>query len=263
VSLVGDPAWTITADGGHLVITAGADAVWLVEDVSADTVERLREFWSSTPPAESELPAPAVPLVQHLAGLGALRPQGWNEPVAAVRVIDVGDPSAAFRDALARTVSVNVDAPTAVVVRTNAPLRALADLAAELASTRTPHVLCDLAFRQTLVLGPYVVPGDTSCLACLAGRVGTRWGDPDPPAAPAAAGDAELAATLVSRWARAGAGSTRAALVEATVSFDLENFSTRRESLWPVPSCPACAIAGRTPDDRGVLDLPWLSAASP
>ena len=242
MTLEGDPAWRVAPDEGRLVVTAGADAVWLLEDVPAAVADVVARFWSASPPAPDELPPVAQPVVAHLVGLGALRPAGSTEPRNCVAVVEVGDPAPAFTSAL----PVRAGADFTVVVRTNAPLRALVDAARELAITGRPHVLCDLAFHHTVALGPHVVPGDTACMACLAQRVGVVWGDPDPPTNPAVASDpadAALAGALVARWLRHGAGLAN--LVNATVSFDLDDLYTRREPLWPAPGCPNQSCADR------------------
>ena len=136
-----------------------------------------------------------------------------------------------------------------VVVRTNAPLRALLDVAADLHRQQAAHVFCDLAFHHTVGLGPQVVPGDTSCLGCLVARVGVRWGDPEPPDAPAALSDAALAARLVAR----ALGNDNGSLVNAAVSLDLATLTSRREPLW---RSPACAVCSDWPVD-GRIPLPW------
>jgi len=247
MALVGDPAWRVVPDQGHLVVTAGADAVWLVEDVPESVAEVVARYWSATPPAE--VPTEARPVVEHLAGLGALRPAGLSQAPTSVGLLVVGSPLARFADELGAT---DGPADLTVVLRTNAPLRALIDVAADMHRTGSPHLLCDVAFHHSVVLGPHVVPGDTACLGCLAGRVGTRWGDPDPPDSPRASADAALAAQLVRRWL-ANLGEGGAGLVNATVTFDLVSFATRREALWRSSVCAVCAD---WPDD-GRLSLPW------
>lgn len=247
MALVGDPAWRVVPEEGHLVVTAGADAVWLVEDVPASVAEVVARYWTATPPAE--VPGEARPVVEHLAGLGALRPAALSSPPTSVGLLVVGTAPAGFADELGAT---DGAADLTVVLRTNAPLRALIDVAEDLHRAATPHVLCDIAFHHSVVLGPHVVPGDTACLGCLAGRVGMRWGDPEPPDSPRAMADAPLAARLVRRWL-ANQRDGGAGLVNATVTFDLLSFASRREPLWRSSACTVCAD---WPDD-GRLPLPW------
>ena len=78
MALVGDAAWRVSEDEGHLVATAGADAVWLIEDVPAAVAAFVGLFWSASPPAAGEVPSEARPVVEHLAALGALRPAGLD-----------------------------------------------------------------------------------------------------------------------------------------------------------------------------------------
>ena len=43
--------------------------------------------------------------------------------------------------------------------------------------TGTPHVGVDLTLHHTIVLGPFVVPGVSACLACGVVRTTHRWGE--------------------------------------------------------------------------------------
>lgn len=257
MALVGDPAWRVAPDEGHLVVTAGADAVWLIEDVPAAVAEFAARFWTDSPPAADDVPSEARPVVEHLAGLGALRPTAFPAAASDVGVLWAGPPSASFAEELERALGRPVKGSppadgTTLVVRTNAPLLALLDVAADLHRQQAPHVFCDLAFHHTIGLGPHVVPGDTACLGCLVARVGVRWGDPEPPVAPAALRDAGLAARLA---LRALAGE-HASLVNAAVSFDLATLVSRREALWRSPACAVCSDWPASATD-GRIALPW------
>lgn len=259
MALQGDPAWTVVADGGHLIVTAGADAVWLVEDVPAAVVAVAARYWTPDPPTDAELTDEARPVVAHLAALGALRPRLPSVEAEPVGLLVVGDPVPDFGNALGRRLawadgSAGPGGLT-VVVRTNAALRALMPVAADLAGQYAPHVLCDLAYHHTIGLGPHVSPGDTACLACLAGRVGSRWGDPDPPVRPAvAAQDTELAALVLARWVL-GRDDPAGSLANATVSIDLVSLASHREPLWRSPGCPICADR----PGNGRVALPWVA----
>ena len=250
MALVGDPGWRVIPDGGRLVVTAGADAVWYVEDVPASVADLVARYWSDEPPAD--VPTHAQPVVEHLAGLGALRPAALTPTSSGVRVEVVG--SGAGLDGFDVGPA---GAGLVVVVRTNAPLRSLLSVAQRLHAAGVAHVLVDVAFHHTVVLGPHVVPGDTACMGCLVGRVGVRWGDPEPPSVPLAVGDVGLAAALAKRWIQSLAEGS-AALVNATVAFDLPSLTTRREPLWRLPACEVC-----TPwSAGGAIELPWQEAAS-
>jgi bacteriocin biosynthesis cyclodehydratase domain-containing protein len=263
VALVGDRAWTVVADQGQLVASAGADVVWTIEDVPPTIVDLVGQFWSHHPPVPEALPDAAKPIVAHLAALGALRPIALESEATEIGLLFVGDPIESFVVELRERLS-DVQLGTAsahgitVVVRTNATLRSLAEQAVELQRRGAPHLLCDLAFHHMLVLGPHVVPGDTACLACLAGRVGTRWGDPAPPPEPAATTCAELAATLVAHWL-ANRTDPAASLVNTTLTLDLRTLETVRSVLWRVPGCPVCSHWELT----GRVDLPWLLPSWP
>ena len=212
----------------------------------------FRRAWSSSSASSghrtgripTRFPDAAKPIVAHLAALGALRPIALHSEATEVGLLFVGDPIESYGTELRERLpcvqlgTASADGIT-VVVRTNATLRSLAEQAEDLQRRGAPHVLCDLAFHHTLVMGPHVVPGDTACLACLAGRVGSRWGDPTPPPEPAATRHAELAANLTAHWL-VNRSDPAGTLVNATVTLDLRSLETVRAMLWRVPGCPVC-----------------------
>ncbi len=92
-------------------------------------------------------------------------------------------------------------------------------------------------------------------MACLQGRLTTRWGDDAPPPEPRVAAEhagfvAELTATELARIAD---GDT--SLANRTVSWDLLARSVAQDRLLKVPVCPVCARGAATRD--GSLNLPW------
>ncbi|MFD1148772.1 hypothetical protein, partial [Saccharothrix hoggarensis] len=140
----------------------------------------------------------------------------------------------------------DVAAPDVVlVVRTTGTL---ADLVA--LREPKPHLLLDLAYHHTASLGPFVVPGASACLGCLAVRARYRWGDPEPPARPAA-----TTTDFPLLWAkhaitRLAAGSL--ALLDRVVTLHLDEFTTTAEDVLPAADCEVCPRL-----DVGRVDLPW------
>jgi len=248
--VVGDPAWRLLDQDGYLVVTAGADEVWVIDDLPGALADELAACWSAEPPESNALSAQAQRALEHLRSLGAVGPQLALPARPGVGVVFVGEPVRAFIEALARLWPDEGD-DLQVIVRTNAPLRRLAERAGEWAD---PHLLVDLASHHTLTLGPFVVPGLSACVGCAAGRVAARWGDPEPPPVPAAtaAAAAETAAALVvTQLERIAAGHYD--LADATVSLDLASLETTRSTCLRSASCPSC---GSLVTD-GRLELPW------
>jgi bacteriocin biosynthesis cyclodehydratase domain-containing protein len=252
------PAWRLLLEDDKLIAVAGADELYLVDEVDAAGARALHDAWQ----AEAWEPLAAGPLgaaVAKLERLGAIqRTLSGPRPALSYAVLAVGD-AGAFAGRLGALVEAGIaEAPLAtadvvVIVRAAGPLLALGDAAAGL---RVPHLLIDVAYHHTVSIGPLVWPGETACLVCLAGRIRHAWGDPEPPPAPAA-GASPLATALVADalWELRRTGGC-AALVERTVAFDLARLTSKSERVHRLPWCPRCFPEER-PHGAGSFALPW------
>ncbi|MEU4442139.1 hypothetical protein AB0K14_15265 [Actinosynnema sp. NPDC050801] len=245
--LVPDPAWHVQVQDEGLVVHAGADLAYLLSDVPSAEARLLVELFEPVRRGTARPLDPerlSGPVRAQLRSLGALRPAGLpvpDEPLnVGVRV--VGTAPAGLGDHFPPH---GGEADVVLVVRTNGTL---ADLAA--LREPKPHLLLDLAYHHTASLGPFVVPGASACLGCLAVRARHRWGDPRPPQRPAA-----TTADFPLRWAkhaitRLAAGSL--ALLDRVVTLHLDEFTTTAEDVLPAADCEACPRF-----EVGRVDLPW------
>jgi len=251
-------------------MSGGLDATYLLDELTGEAIDRFESAWdtgSIAAPAGLSTADPAEPasaaLLDKLLTLGALyRPTA--EPTAQLRVAMcwAGSPSQPFADALARAADTPrhsaAGAPTShawsldtgaeidgdasaditLVVRTNASLIDTSDRAAHLAG---PHLLVDLSHHETVVLGPFVVKGQTACLGCLAGRMNHLWGDPAPAPEPAMGSRAVLVASLVAEHLQTFANRrSMPALVQHAWSLSLATWETHLHPVFLLPWCPVC-----------------------
>lgn len=242
-------AWLLN-QGPPALITAGPDVVFELDGLSQDTVLAAAR-WSSGSAVEADLPAEQAELRDLLVGLGALRP--LTRPQSQLSV--VGSASAALVEALeARDLSVAADSShnnaydsdVALVLKTNPTWPD---------APKQPHLAVDLTHHHTLVLGPFVVPGATSCVMCLQTQTTRRWGIDQVPPQPAinrwVAVIAELI-TLQLELAQRG----ESPLVNATIAWNLSEGTTEREHLLRAPDCGGQC---RSPVSDNLV-LPWLPA---
>lgn len=255
VAWVANPEWTFDEGPEEAVtVRAGADHVFVLDDLPAGVAAEVAACWAGVV-ARDGLSAGAVGpdtlspgaarAVDQLVLLGALRPAvAAAGPTLAVGVTFAGTIPPALQDSLAEAVgaagcarqAVGARADLAVCVRTTATL---ADAATQAAGLTMPHLFVDAAHHHTVSLGPLVVPGETACLGCLAGRIAARWGDSSPPPAPAAAGHAVLVAGLVAvELAKVAVGTCE--LANRTVALDLARWRVTDETLLRLPGCPGC-----------------------
>ncbi|MFP5319142.1 MAG: hypothetical protein ACLGI2_12735 [Acidimicrobiia bacterium] len=242
-----DPGWTLDRRDGALLLSAGADLRYSVPDVPPAVAEEVLAAWRAACLDRSRLSAGAVEVLDQLATAGALRLSSGSAalPLATIFVgtpVDGLGPAGGDPDA----------AGAVVLVRTTGTW---ADVVQRAAAVGVPHLVVDGAYHHTLSLGPLVVPGQTACAGCLAGRITARWGDERPPAAPAAAHAPVAAAIVAHEAARLAAGTSR--LVNRTVAVDLDTWRTVEQALLRLPWCRCSAgAAART----GPMELPWAAA---
>lgn len=243
----------------RLVASAGADALFLLDELDARGARALLELWDKD--QLDAAPAALAGAVRDLTRLGAAGPAA--EPVGTLgyHLAAVGE-AGSLEAALAALTTLDTgleraslaDATLAVVVRAGGTLFEVADFAARI---KVPHLFVDLAYEHTLSIGPLVFPGETACVSCLAGRIRFTWGDPPPPPAPLAAGRAAVAAGFLADqlcvFRRTG---TCSALVARTLAIDLDAVTTHAERVHRLPWCPVCFPDEGAFGDGSTL-LPW------
>lgn len=242
------PEWAVTFDDGALILSGGADELFAIHAVDPATAAEIAGLWSNGPQPSTRR---AVEIAGQLADLGILRRTLAATVPPRLAVIGSGDLSMAIRTALAERLSARITGDGAdllVFVRSGGRL---VDLYSDGVLPVTPHLLIDAAYHHTFSIGPLVVPGDTACLACLAGRIGYRWGDPPAPERPAVQRNlallAEIAALEVGKVAAGDLG-----LAGQTVAYDFERRRVITGSVYKLPWCPVCGD-GDEPDGSIVL----------
>lgn len=105
--------------------------------------------------------------------------------------------------------------------------------------TDLPHLAVDARFHHTLVIGPYVMPGLTTCTDCVDRRIARRWPQLAEPATPAGLSRPALIAELLTiqlNLIRAGTSS----LANGLISWDLEAGECAHTTALMFPGCATC-----------------------
>lgn len=282
---VNSPAWTLLAqahDGRRLlVLTGGADETYIVDEAVTDAcVQRVVQAWQDGRLATLLADPECGAAVRQMQRVGALVPSRALDRVDRLDAVWLGEPCAALVPALTAMMaeyrhasqgenhsglarpgapddSANAEA-LLVVVRTTAGWEAaLRDYAA--LRLRRPHLFIDMAYHHTVGVGPFVVPGETACVACLGHRVAHRWGDLPGPAQPLVSGRPQSVAALLAAMVAAPGGLLP--LLETSVSLSLQTLASVRDKVFQLPWCPACG--GGHDASSGALNLPWQAASTP
>ena len=237
------------------MVSGGADALYEVE-LDDDNASRFASLGHEESVTREELGDADKRALEQLLTAEVVVPV--LRAGQTLRVAVVGD-SASLLLAPRRSLSVGpASAPhdLAVVARASSTMGELIR-SLDYARVTVPHLLVDLAYHHTISIGPLVFPGETACLACLEGRLSTRWGDePPPPLTTMADDEAGLAGELAStELAKIAGGDT--SLCNATVAWDLRSRSTTTSQLLKVALCPVCTRSAPARD--GSISLPWIA----
>ncbi|HET7466620.1 MAG TPA: TOMM precursor leader peptide-binding protein [Candidatus Dormibacteraeota bacterium] len=243
------PAWTLSEQEGGILVSGGGDANYLVEAPSPEVIAEVVGAWRGASIDRASLSAGARRVLDVLVSARVVDLE-LEAPDRKVGVRFVGAPNHALTAQLDPTSEWDL----LVVIRTNGRLSELTDEA--FTALDRPHMLVDLAYNHVASFGPLVIPGETACLSCLAGRVAANWGDAAPPARPAMTDRLELVASLIALHVEQ-AFEGRSQLINQTLAYDFEEHDVKRNRLYKLPYCARCGDSEQT---DGRLALPWEAA---
>lgn len=243
-SWVPSPGWSLEPGDGEVTVQGGADHAFALVDLTEEAVTEVAGLWTGSGGPDA-LSSAGLEALDQLVLLGAVRPMPASpgQPLA-VDVRFAGAAGGTLRAAIEAAVgdvegvelASGAPAGLEVWVRTTATL---AEAAAAAAVSGIGHLFVDVAYHHMVSLGPLVVPGETACLQCLAGRVSAHWGDPVPPQEPEAARLAPLVAGLVAIEVERVSGGI-CELANRTVTLDVERWRLIDETVLRLPWCPGC-----------------------
>lgn len=206
MSYSANPRWALVHDPGLLVLHAGADELFAIEDVSDGVAAEVLALWRTEVMRPEGLSQEAADVFEQLKAAGIVRNLLAPLIEYSLEVRFAGSHDAALEAAIADALPTGIAADSeqaadlVLFVRTDG---ALMDIVGDGYATLTPpHLLLDLAFDHTVCLGPLVFTRQTACLSCLVGRLSHYWGDVTPPARPGMNGHPGLSAGLVDTGGR-------------------------------------------------------------
>ncbi len=241
------PEWNIFQQGTDLIISGGADARYEIE-LESDELSFFSALKPDSPFTRNQLKKQDDDVLEELITAEIVVPILQKSTTLRVSVIGDGNKLG---------INYHHDAKTAdilLIVRTNSTYIKLLDKI-DYKSIVKPHIFVDMAFHHTISFGPLVFPGETACIACLQGRISTRWGDEAPPTSPKAIKD-YLGITLELTKIELGKISQNdTSLTNKTISWNFQDRTIKVNQLLKVPICPVCNPNKVSPS--GALILPW------
>lgn len=254
-----NPQWRLEAIDGMLLVSGGADELYVVDEAASGAVPKILSAYLSDACADLLADPECGAAIRQLRRLGALVPDAAAD-AGQSRECALhwwGDPSPHLEAALGEggwTVRQEPSRGTLVFfVRTTFTWQeALRDYQAHV--PRRPHLLLDLAYHHTISVGPLVVPEQTACIACFGHRLIRRWGDvPLPPEPGVSKSMAAVGALLAST------PDLHLTCFEQAVSLDLRRLTTSRSRVFQMPGCEVCRKwFSDSRLERGRIGLPWI-----
>ncbi len=240
--------WTAHVNEGRLYISAGADRVYLVDELNSEQAACFYQAYQQNCWKRLLDQDPVFHTVtRNLLALGALYYSGATRKTCRVALRWAGRISSELANWLdvlfnrrgdIEAVSSPHEADLVLLIRTNGTLQQASE---QVCDEMRPHLLVDLAYHSTLAIGPFVVPGQTACVGCLAGRLMHLWGDVQPPDKPAMNSHMELTGAIILEHLESfRSRGTINALVGNAWALDTSTWESRFHPVFRLPWCPVC-----------------------
>lgn len=257
---VKNPNWTLLLEQDQLIVSGGQDEFFLIDELNSKEAKELFELYKKSS-FENIENKNIHEVVQKLKKLGIIYPkhETKNKIKYSIRTIGKEDKKVS---GLIKKIAQNEfeyeseeKADIIIMVRRGGkPSDILKDYPID-----KPHILIDVGNNHTISLGPIVFPSETACLGCFVGRLTFNWGDADSPKEPLASTHIELLASLIIEQLRTFQNQGNCpALLEKSISVDLNNYKTMLDHIYKLPWCPYC-FPDKESYGEGSFELPWIN----
>lgn len=232
--------WRIEQRGDQLYVLGGQDSVYTI-DMEGDGKSYFDKLTHEEQFIPKQLSLSDQIVLEQLLSAGVLVPLLPTKKPKTFSLKFVGQRKLTDRLSFTdKSLKLNDKADLTILVRSNESLSNFLEKYSYI-ELRKPHLFLDLGYNHTVSLGPLVFPGATSCVACLEGRLKTRWGDEKPPTNPASSVNL---VDLAKEWLKVELlkllKDEDYYLVNKTVVLDAQNRSMLSNKLLTVPLCPYC-----------------------
>jgi bacteriocin biosynthesis cyclodehydratase domain-containing protein len=252
--------WSLQYENGLLVLNAGADYIYAVEDLNETVAEEILDLWKTNFEQTSYLSNRAKEILEELKSAGIVQIEFLNKETLNFDLRYLGSSNQAVFKKVSQIIEEDsllhlTDSSKSdftLFLRTNSVWKDILDNYNE----KNPHMLVDISFHHTISVGPLVIPRETACLGCLVGRITNLWGDPKPPATPKIQEYECLIASIIVTELKKIAENNQG-LVNRTVSFNFEDYKVQSDALYKLPWCPFCGQEDEM-NKIGSVELPWV-----
>lgn len=263
------PRWNMLIEDEKLLITKGADEIYLIEELSGEDAKNLFEAYKNGKIHETKANSTDEKVLEVIAKLektGVIYKKSKGDVLSKpinFAVNWIGNPNQKISHLLeqftkgSEQLQLQINSGVAdllVIIRTSAKL---SEVMRDYEEIKIPHLFVDFAYDHTLSLGPLVFPSETACLGCFIGRITRNWGDAEPPQLPNISESYELIASLILEQVRTfqKMGSCPE-LIEKAWTLNLADLTTKTDNIFRLPWCPIC-YPEKPKEGLGSFELPW------
>lgn len=257
--------WNLVYENEQLIVTAGADELYLINNLNSQKSEELYRAYKNDSLIEIIDDEEYMSVLKKLEKSGVIyKSKENNTDNIEVEVKWLGHEVQKIQELLksysnsSEGIHLSTkkikNADLVIIIRQSGSLVEILDSYEKI---QLPHLFVDIAYDHTVSLGPFVFPGETACLSCFIGRVTRNWGDIEPPQNPSVARRKELVAGIIFNEIRTFAeqGSCPS-LIEKVWSMNIIQMTAKIDSLFRLPWCPVC-YPEKQKEGMGSFELPW------
>ncbi len=261
--------WNMLIEDGKLLITKGADEIYLIEELDGKDAEMFYEAYKNQGIHKLKLDTvdeKILGVISKLDKAGVIYKSienTYSSKTINFSIKWVGDLNQKIFSLLEKfakdseQLTFHTDTKSLdllVIIRTSAKLAETMEGYKEI---KYPHLFVDIAYDHTLSLGPLVFPGETSCLGCFIGRITRNWGDAEPPRLSNVSDSSELIASLILEQIRTFQKTGNCPeLIEKAWTLNINDLTTKFDSVFRLPWCPIC-YPDKPKEGLGSFELPW------
>ena len=248
--------WNMFVEENKLFATKGADEIYFLDDIDEECVNDVYNLY-----LEDKFEQIDKNILEKLKQAGIIYEKIYNRTnklKVAIKYIGTNNFNLnnSINNRIANSNNIDIvdtinDCDLLLIIRTNEKLK---EVLRDYDKIKVPHLFVDLAYSNTISIGPIVYKNETACLGCFIGRITRIWGDPVIPEEPQILEKYELISDLIiERLNEFIIFGNCPDLVNGVWNFNTSEFNTKLDKTYKLPWCPIC----NSIKENEKIELPW------
>ncbi|MBR3163231.1 MAG: hypothetical protein IKF17_03945 [Clostridia bacterium] len=249
--------WNMFVEENKLFIAKGADEIYFLDDINEEDANNIYKAYSDDMFENID-----ENVLKKLEKVGVIYKNILKTPTNELKICIkyYGTNTEDIHNCIMNYISKKSDITVTdklencdllLMIRTNSQLK---DVLQDYDKIDVPHLFVDIAYANTISIGPLVYKSDTACLGCYIGRLAKHWGDMVPPEEPQVIKKHDLIALLtierIDEFLNLGNCPD---LINGVWNFNFNEFKSSLDIIHKLPWCPICNENKENPK----IELPW------